>query len=185
MGSVNLSPGRLAVLVALVVGGVAVMMNGFGDDGATMASGPSGVETTPTETPGATDATSAPPTETTPPPLEPQVENVVVQVLNGTDATGLAGQVKLLLEAKGYQADPEPGDLTSKPVLGTTVYFQAGNDPAQNEADAENLAAEYLKRVDARVRPLNGALSDEGALDPSAQLVVVLGDDYAEAHPVA
>lgn len=185
MGSVNLSPGRLAVLVALVVGGVAVMMNGFGDDGATLASGPSGVETTSTETPGPTDGTSAPPTETTPPPLEPQVENVVVQVLNGTDATGLAGQVDLLLEGKGYQMDPEPGDLMSKPVLGTTVYFRAGSDPAQNEVDAENLANKYLKGVDARVRPLNAVLNDEGALDPMAQLVVVIGDDYAEAHPVA
>jgi len=181
---VNLSPGRLAVLVALVVGGVAVMMNGFRDDGATVASGVGEVETTSTETPGPTDGTSPPPTETTPPPLDPQVENVVVQVLNGTDATGLAGQVDQLLENKGYQMDPVAGDLESKPVLGTTVYFRAEGDPEQNEVDAENLAKKFLKGVDAKVRPLNNALSDEGALDPLAQLVVVLGDDYATAHPV-
>lgn len=180
----NLSPGRLAVLVALVVGGVAVMMNGFRDDGATVASGVGEVETTSTETPGPTDGTSPPPTETTPPPLDPQVENVVVQVLNGTDATGLAGQVDQLLENKGYQMDPVAGDLESKPVLGTTVYFRAEGDPEQNEVDAENLAKKFLKGVDAKVRPLNNALSDEGALDPLAQLVVVLGDDYATAHPV-
>lgn len=180
----NLSPGRLAVLVALVVGGVAVMMNGFRDDGATVASGAADVETTSSETPEPSDGTSAPSTETTPPPLDPQVENVVVQVLNGTDATGLASQVDQLLEDTGYQMDPDAGDLESKPVLGTTVYFRAEGDPEQNEVDAENLAKKYLKRVDAKVRPLNNALSDEGALDPLAQLVVVLGDDYAATHPV-
>ena len=32
----NLSPARLAVLVALVVGGVAIILNGFGDDDAVL-----------------------------------------------------------------------------------------------------------------------------------------------------
>ena len=39
----NLSPARLAVLVALVVGGIAVMLNGFGDEGTAVAGGGSEV----------------------------------------------------------------------------------------------------------------------------------------------
>lgn len=184
MGPVNLSPGRLAVLVALVVGGVAVMVNGFGDDGSAVASGPSdAVETTPDQTTGPTGAST---TTTTPDPPapEPLIEGVVVQVLNGTNATGLAGQVDQLLEGKGYQMDPEPGDLQNKPISDTTVYFRAGDDTAQSRANAANLARRYLKGVDAVVKSLNTALEGETAVDDAAQIVVVLGEDYAEAHPV-
>ena len=39
MARVNLSPARLAVLVALVVSGVAITMNGFGDEGTAVADG--------------------------------------------------------------------------------------------------------------------------------------------------
>lgn len=185
MSRVNLSPGRLAVLVALVVAGVAVMVNGFGDDGAAVASGPSdATQTTAGETPGPTDATTttAGPTPSSP---TPEVDGVVVQVLNGTDATGLAGQVASLLEKKGYPEGPVPGDLQNKPIADTTVYFRPGDDPAQSRANAANLATRFLKGVDALVKPLAAALDGETAVDADAQIVVVLGEDYAAAHPVA
>ena len=182
MAFVNLSPGRLAVLVALVVGGIAVMTNGFLDDGATMAAGPSDVvETTTSGSPEPTDGASTSVSETPPPDLEPQVEGVSIQVLNGTNETGLASEVDLLLTGKGYKQGLVPDDLVSKPVPGTTVYFRTGDGAEQNEVDAENLAT-YLKRVETSVRPLNDSL---GTVVPAkVDLVVVLGEDYAAAHPV-
>ena len=179
----NLSPGRLAVLVALVVGGIAVMMNGFGDDGATMAAGPSDVvETTTSGSPEPTDGASASTSETPPPDLTPEVEGVMIQVLNGTDQTGLASQVDLLLTGKGYTQGLAPDDLVNKPVPGTTVYFRTGDEGEQSKVDAENLATRYLKGVEASVRPLGDALGTE--VPSKIELVVVLGEDYAEAHPV-
>ena len=54
----NLSPARLAVLVALVVGGVAIILNGFGDDDVVLAGG--GTEVVePTES-GSASRVSAP-----------------------------------------------------------------------------------------------------------------------------
>ena len=51
-----------------------------------------------------------------------------IQVLNGTNETGLASEVDLLLTDKGYKQGLAPDDLVSKPVPGTTVYFRAGDD---------------------------------------------------------
>ena len=176
----NLSPARLAVLVALVVVGLAVMLNGFGGDEAVIAGG-----TSPTSSP--TDAGTSSPTagvsptatETPTVDLEPQVQGVVIQVLNGTTETGLAGETEQLLVEKGYVAGLPAGDADNKPVGTTTVYFRTGADAAQNEVDAEHLAAKFLKGVEADVRPLNATLSADIA--PKTQLVVIVGTDYAAA----
>jgi LytR cell envelope-related transcriptional attenuator len=183
MGRVNLSPARLAVLVALVVGGIAVMLNGFGDEGSAVAGGDTG-ETTPTvtESPGATSSPSPTRTESPAPQLEPQVDGVPIQVLNGTDATGLAAEVEQLLVGKGYEAALPADDAEEKPVSVTTVYFRTGDDEEQNEANADHLARRFLKGVDAAVRPLNATL--DSAVGPKSQLVVLLGQDYAEANPI-
>ena len=179
----NLSPGRLAVLVALVVGGIAVMINGFGDDGAT-AAGPSDVVVTTTSgSPAPTDGASTSATETPTPDLQPQVEGVMIQVLNGTDAVGLAAQVEELLVGEGFESAQEAGDAQNKPVTSTIVYFRTGPDADQNEVDAQNLARRFLKRVEAAVEPLKATLGTQ--VSPRTQLVVLIGDDYAEAHPVA
>jgi hypothetical protein len=184
MSRVNLSPGRLAVLVALVVIGIAVMLNGFGDDGAMLADGSSGVvETSPSETPGPTDTVTPSAGQTTSAPLEPQVDGVMIQVLNGTDAVGLAAQVEELLLGEGYESAQEAGDAQNKPVAATIVYFRTGPEAEQNEADAENLAKRFLKRVDATVEPLKATLDSQVA--PKTALVVLIGEDYAAAHPVA
>jgi hypothetical protein len=62
------------------------------------------------------------------------------------------------------------------------VYFRTGEDSEQNEVDADHLAARYLKGVEAQVKPLSAALGSDVA--PKTQLVVLLGNDYAEANPV-
>ncbi|MGZ8580616.1 MAG: LytR C-terminal domain-containing protein [Actinomycetota bacterium] len=178
-----MSPARLAVLVALVVGGIAIMMNGFGDDDAVLAGG-STASVEPTGSPGASPTGSASPTssESPPPELEPQVDGVMIQVLNGTSEVGLASQVEDFLELKGYRAALPAADAPQKPVETTIVYFRTGDDAEQNEVDAGNLARRFLKGVEADVKPLSAALGSDVA--PKTQLVVLLGTDYAEANPV-
>jgi hypothetical protein len=178
---VNLSPARLAVLVALVVVGLAVMLNGFGEEGAVSAGG-----TSPTSSPSdgvtssPTDVASPTATQTPAAELEPQVQGVVIQVLNGTTVTGLGATVEQLLVDKGYVAGLPAGDADNKPVSTTTVYFRTGADADQNEVDARHLATKFLKGVEADVRPLNTTLSADIA--PKTQLVVIVGTDYADAQ---
>jgi hypothetical protein len=183
MARVNLSPARLAVLVALVVGGIAVMMNGFGDEGTAVAGGGGGV-VTPTASESVAPTGSSSPSQSQSPAveLEPQVDGVMIQVLNGTDATGLASQAEQFLENKGYVAALPAADAAQKGVPDTIVYFRTGDDAEQNEVDAANLAKKYLKGVDATVKPLNASLDADVA--PKTQIVVVLGQDYADANPV-
>ena len=137
-----MSPARLAVLVALVVGGIAIMMNGFGDDDAVLAGG-STASVEPTGSSGASPTGAASPTssESPPPELEPQVDGVMIQVLNGTSEVGLASQVEDFLELKGYRAALPAADAPQKPVETTIVYFRTGDDAEQNEVDAGNLAS--------------------------------------------
>jgi hypothetical protein len=143
--------------------------------------GSGGVQTTGASS---TATESASPTATeTPAPLKPKVKGVPIQVLNGTDATGLAADVDILLTDAGYTQALAPGDLLTKPVPGTTVYFRPGDAADQNRTNAEHLARKYLEGVEAAVRPLNETL--DANVDPKTELVVVIGEDYATAHPVA
>jgi len=179
---VNLSPARLAVLVALVVVGVAVLLNGFGDDAVFAGAGSESVQPSGSASPQPGGSPSATPSESAAPDLQPQVDGVTIQVLNGTTAVGLASQVDSFLTGKGYVQALPPGDLANKPAPRTIVYFRGGDDAEQNEVDAQHLATRFLKGVDARVTALNAELGSDVA--PRTQLVVVLGTDYSEANPV-
>ena len=182
MGAVNLSPARLAVLVALVVGGLAILLNGFGDQAVT-AAGSSG-----SPTPAARDDD----------PDRDRVPDAERVAGPGARAAGRGGrdpgaerhdrdrpraEVEQLLVGRGYVAGLPAGDADNKPVGTTTVYFRTGADADQNEVDAENLARRYLKGVEADVRPLNATLSPDIA--PKTQLVVIVGTDYADAQAAA
>lgn len=183
MTRVNLSPARLAVLVALVVGGIAIILNGFGDDDAVLAGdGTEVVEPTPSESASPSGSASPSASESAAPELEPQVDGVMIQVLNGTAEVGLAAEVEAFLVGKGYVAALPAADAAQKPVETTIVYFRTGEDAEQNEVDADHLAARFLKGVEAQVKPLSAALGSDVA--PRTQLVVLLGTDYAEANPV-
>jgi hypothetical protein len=184
---VNLSPARLVVLVVLVVGGLAILLNGFGDGDDVLAGGGATGSAAPTQPASPSPGGASPaesPSETPAAGLEPVVDGVTIQVLNGTDAVGLAAQVQEFLVGKGYVADLDPGDVASKPVATTTVYFRPGADAEQNEVNAQNMADRYLskKGVEAEVSRLDPAVTPE--IDPQTELVVVLGDDYAAANPV-
>jgi hypothetical protein len=77
----------------------------------------------------------------------------------------------------GYLAAGDPGDSPDKPIVDSIVYFRADNDKAQNEADAQLLSDEYLSGVS--VERLPADLAD--AVDPAADVIVVLGEDQAGA----
>lgn len=180
----NLSPARLVVLVALVVGGLAVLINGFDDD-VVLAGGTGGSPAaSPSESPQPSGEASPTASESPAAELEPQTDGVMVQVLNGTDAVGLAAQAEEFLVSKGYVAALPATDATSKPVQTTIVYFRAGPDADQNEVDAQNLADRFLKGIEADVKPLTDSV-EPNQIAPKTQLVVLLGEDYADANPVA
>lgn len=175
MGRVNLGTARIVIIAALFVGGIAVLANGFGNSTTVTPQG-GGVGS---GSPGGSDS-SSPTTSPSKPPKEtpsPQIQGVLIAVLNGTFTAGLAGEVQQTLEADGYVAAQDANDAQSKPVAKTVVYFRGGADAAQNRSDAHYLADTYLDG--ARVALLG---SDQGSIAKSAQLVIIVGVDYADAH---
>jgi hypothetical protein len=166
---VNPGVTRLVIVLALVVGGIVVLAQGFGDE--TVAA--------PTESPDPTvSETPSPP----PPPDEGEIvgqkDGVLVQVLNGTFTPGLAGDFQLTLEEEGYLRGGEPGDAPDKPIVDTVVYFRPDDHEEQNEADAKLLSKDYLN--DAPAEKLPSAYRDENVTNPAADVIVVLGEDMAE-----
>jgi hypothetical protein len=163
---VNLGVARLAIVAALVVGGVAVLANGF-SDGTSSAAPRASSSPTPSESP----TPSKPPKEE----VVPNQEGVLVQVFNGTNTAGLAGDFELLLEDQGYIKAGDPADAPDKPVVDSIVYFRPDDHRAQNRADAQLLADTYLDG--ASVKPLPATY--EAITTESADVIVVLGEDRA------
>ena len=167
-----MNPGiaRLAIVVALVIGGVAVLANGFSEEG--VAAPP---DDSPTPSPSETPSS---PTKSPKPSIVPNQEGVLVQVLNGTSRAGFAGDFQLLLEEEGgYLRAGEPADAPAKPVVDSIVYFRADDNTAQNRADARLLSETYLGGVPVERLPQD--LVD--VVNESADVVVVLGEDQAGA----
>jgi hypothetical protein len=167
---VNPGVTRLVIVLALVVGGIVVLAQGFGEE--TVAA--------PTASPEPTVSESPPPSPT---PDEGgivgQKDGVLVQVLNGTFTPGLAADFQLTLVDEGYLEGGEPVDGPEKPIVDTVVYFRPDDHAEQNEADAKLLAKEYLN--DASVERLPRAYADESVTNPAADVIVILGEDMAEA----
>jgi hypothetical protein len=165
---VNPGVARLAIVIALVIGGVALLANGFSDGESAAAPGESpSASPSPTETPS--------PSRTPQRSVVPNQEGVLVQVLNGTSKAGYAGDFQILLEEEGYLRAGEPADAPDKPVLDSIVYFRRDDNRAQNRADAELLSETYLGGVP--VKPMPSTLED--VVSESADVVVVLGEDQA------
>jgi len=173
MRAVNLGTARIVIIVALVVAGAAVLANGFPETGGSVA-GPS-AGTSPSGSPS-TPATS--PT-TTPPPAGPSPETtgVTFQALNGTDVPGAAGAAQDLLTKDGYVAPGTPADAPSKGVAKTTIYYRAGTGGPQNKSNATYIADTYFHG--ASVKKLDPSL--ETVVPPSATVVIVVGQDYAQS----
>ena len=164
-----MNPGvaRLAIVIALVVGGVAVLANGFSEGKSAAAPGDSASPSSPSETPS--------PSRSPQRSIVPNQEGVLVQVLNGTSQAGYAGDFQILLEEENYLRAGEPADAPDKPVLDSVVYFRRDDNLAQNRADAQLLSDTYLGGVP--VKPMPAALVD--VVSESADVVVVLGEDQA------
>ena len=172
----NLGTARIVVIVALVVAGLALLANGFGD-GATSVAAPGGVAAV---SPTGSPSTAAQPSgsTTTPPPSLPSPlapADVKIAVFNGTSAAGLAAQGEQTLTDAGYTSGQPPADSPVKPVAKTTIYYRTGADAAQNQADAQEIADSYFKG--AKVAALGADF--ESVVSKSIQVVVVLGQDYA------
>lgn len=171
----NLGTGRIVVIVALLVVGAAVLANGFADGGSVLepGGGPSGSAAA-SETPsGSPSGPTSPTASPTPVPQEPS--EVLIQVFNGTNVTGLGATAETFLEGKGYTINAGALDAPSKPVAKTIVYYRGGADAAQNESNATRMSKKYFKG--AKVLELDPAIDD--LVDKTTQVVVVVGDDYA------
>jgi hypothetical protein len=129
-------------------------------------------ETAPTGTPGeqptlTTPATSPPvtesPTREAPEPLDPS--EIKVQVLNGTEVSGLASDTAEILEQAGYDistVDDAPD------AYDTTTIFHV----PKRRVDAQVLRDAYFQTA-----VLEIATSEE---DTKVDITVILGTDYAE-----
>jgi LytR cell envelope-related transcriptional attenuator len=166
-----MNPGvsRLAIVIALVIGGVALLANGFSDGKSVASPGDSPTPSSPSGTP----SPSRSPQQT----IVPNQDGVLVQVLNGTSKAGYAGDFQILLEQEGYLRAGEPADAPDKPVVDSVVYYRLDDHKAQNKADAGLLSETYLGGVP--VKPLPATLAD--LVSKSADVVVVLGEDQAGA----
>jgi hypothetical protein len=179
MAPVNLGTGRLLVIVALVVAGVLVLSQGFADDEGAVAQ-PSGSTTpsvTGSESPGPTGSAS-PDGETGAEAPEPNTTGVPFMTLNGTTTTGAGAAAQELLEAEGYEAVLDSANSPVQNVSQTTVYFQGGEDAAQNKADAQYVSDTFFDGQ-AQVKKLAPAFVE--TVPDSAALVIVVGADFAEA----
>jgi hypothetical protein len=165
-----MNPGvsRLAIVIALVIAGVALLANGF-SDGETVAA--------PRDSSSPSLSESPSPSRSPQQSIVPNKDGVLVQVLNGTSKAGYAGDFQILLEQEGYLRAGEPADAPDKPVVDSVVYYRQDDNKAQNKADAGLLAETYLGGVP--VKPLPATLDD--LVSKSADVVVVLGEDQAGA----
>ena len=183
MGAVNLGTWRIAIIVALVVVGVAVLANGFDDDGAAVAAPSGSASPTPASDGDGDGQNGSPSPQPTQEPEEtpaPNESGVSVKVFNGTSVPGLAALVQDQLVEEGNEAPEEPANAPVVPVTKTAVYFLGGPQAAQNEADATYIADTYIAPVVGRaprVLELSGDLDAE--VGEGITVVVLVGDDYA------
>ncbi len=177
--SLGASTLRFAIIVALVIGGIVVIDQAFsasssgdgGGDGGGATVPPTGGTFGGTGT-SATGPTGETATDGTRPEPSPTVVGVRIAVFNGAGVSGLAGDTQARLEELGYIATQDPADApTPYPV--TTIYYNAPKD----RVEADYLATSFFKKLDGvevvRLEP------DTADIDPSTQVAIFLGNDYA------
>jgi hypothetical protein len=170
---VNLSTGRVLVIVALIVGGLAILANGFADSGT--AAAPS---VSPTPASGGHSSSSSPPTTGTPTPTvtpAPQTKGVLFMAMNGTTVFGAGAAAQTKLTDAGYTAAKNAINAPTSGINKTIVYYRNDQDAAQNQANATYVEQKFFKG--SAVKPLDPNLA---GVPPSATIVVVVGQDYAQ-----
>jgi LytR cell envelope-related transcriptional attenuator len=172
---VNLSTGRVLVIVALVVVGLAVLANGFSDSGTSAAT------LTPTPSPAGGGHTSSststpPPTSSAPTPTPaPETKGVLFMAMNGTDVPGAGAAAQQKLTDAGYTSATDAIDAPTSGIKKTIVYYRDDDNAPQNQSNATYVADKFFKK--AIVKPLDPSLQ---GVPKSATIVVVVGEDYAQ-----
>ncbi len=178
----NLGIARVVIVVALALAGIGLLSSGF--PSTVTNAGPGGTSTSPTPTSPATTPSG---THTNAPVPDPNTSGVTFAVLNGTSVNGLAGTFETLLKSKDDIIGKPAADSPIKPITTTRVYFRGGADAAQNRSDARYLAKEFVNGpgVKAKISKLGAEFASTltGAGDDKITLLIVLGQDYATAHP--
>lgn len=168
----NLSTGRVLVIVALIVVGLAVLANGFSDSGSTGAA----LTPTPSGGGGHSTSTTPPPTSVPPSPTPPpQTKGVTFMAMNGTDVAGAGAAAQTKLTNAGYVAAANAIDAPTSGINKTIVYYRDDENAPQNQSDANYVAQHYFKH--AAVKPLDPSMQ---GVPKSATIVVVVGADYAQ-----
>ena len=170
----HLGVGRLVIILALVASGVLVLSRGFDSAGPGAVQPSPGASGSPNPSSSVSPSASVTPAAPTP---EPNTTGVTFMALNGTSVTGAGAAAQKLLQDDGYAPVLDAADSPLKNVSTTTVYFRAGAQGDQNEADAQYVNAHYFNG-EAEVLKLD--LSVFGDVVPrSAAIVVVVGADIA------
>lgn len=169
----NLSTGRVLIIVALTVAGLAVLANGFADSGTSAAASLTPSATSPGPSP--TKTQEPPPSESPTPTPTPNKTGVVFMALNGTDVPGAGAAAQDLLTSDGYTASQDAVNAPTQGVPKTTIYYRPDRD-GQNESDAHYVARKYFEG--AAVKKLDTDIKAVAGVDEAA-IVVVVGEDWA------
>lgn len=103
-------------------------------------------------------------------PTRTQLESVSIEVMNGTEVKGLAGEVRAHLESRGYVLNAA-SSASAETAYPKTLIIDYGNHKAVREYLAHQLG----------IKPANILASDaapEGPSDGSTGIMVLLGLDY-------
>jgi hypothetical protein len=181
-----MNPGapRLIVVVVAVLAGILILTQGF--EGSAEIVEPKG--SNPPSSPSATPTTTGVTGNTTGPtttggngnangPTGKQ-DGVVVAIYNATSTNGLACSAETDLKKKGYVI-AATGNFPTATV--TTIYYK-GEKGGQGEADAQLLKQEATPET--KVKKLPNNLPADSDIPTEAELVMVLGTDYAASHSV-
>lgn len=160
---------RGILVVGAVILGVVVMLKAFPESSAPAAPA---AATSPTSQPATgLPETVLPPTNTptagqSPAPNQaPVVKGVKIQILNGTDTSGLAADMAKTLEKAGYKVLAVGN--AQRTYEATTIFFRP-----DSQAQAQQVAQSYFP--EAKLEPVNNNNQ------PQIQVTIVLGQDFAD-----
>jgi hypothetical protein len=171
---------RLIVVAVAVLVGIVILFK-LGDTTPVVAvpDGNGGGKTT------APATTSASPTSSTPVVptggdggVTPVQDGVAVAIYNATTTDGLAGACGEDLKKEGYVIVKEDN---FPQAVSTTIYYRDG---AQGKADAQLLAQTSIPEAKGNIKKLPSGLPSDTPIPADAELVIVLGNDYAANHPI-
>jgi len=159
---------RIVILAAAVVIGAVIISKGsftFGQSVPVPSEKPTISPTGPTPS---TSQSTTPATQ-----VSPRQQGVKIAVYNATSVAGLAGVTADKLQKNGGYVVPVVGNFSSSQI--TLIYYR---DP-QGKADAELLKRKFLNEGHIKKLPPHTL-----PVPKTVELAIVLGSDYAAAHPI-